>query len=112
MVAEKGPGEQGIALAALCTWGSSVNCRVRWGVGNTSLVVITDPSFLAPVPLGESSLLEAVVRFIDFYFFSVDNGVRPRSPSGSGVMERPVMRALECSSLSVSGLPLCFGGCL
>lgn len=68
MVAEKDPGEEGVALATLCTWGSSEHCRVRWGVGNTSLV-ITILLCLAPVPLQEPSLLEVVVRFIDFYFF-------------------------------------------
>lgn len=97
MVAEKDLVNKGLPLPPSAP-GASENCRLRWGVGNTSLV-ITILLCLAPVPLQEPPLLEVVVRFIDFYFPSVDNGLRPRSPSGSGVMERPVMRALENSFL-------------
>lgn len=111
MVTEKDPGKQGIVLCCPFTWDSSVNCRVRWGL--VTLPLWSSPILLglAPVPLGEPSLLEAVVRVIDFYFFVVDNAVRPRSPSGSGVMERPVMR-VSAGPCRLQACPLCFGRCL
>ena len=61
---------------------SSLNCRVQWDW--ECLCCGLHSSFFAwhECPWGRwPSLLEVAVKFIDFYLFSVDSGVGPRSPS-------------------------------
>lgn len=54
------------------------------GMGNTSLVVIPILCCLASVPRQEPSLLEVVVRFIDFYFFLLTMDLGPGLPLAPG----------------------------